>query len=391
MNGAKMSIRLDYLDALRGLAALYVTLGHILLDGPALDENRNWVERCLAEVLSHGRIGVAIFIVLSGYCLMLPVAQSGSFRLRQGWRTYLLRRTKRIYPPYLAALGFSMLVLALLPDNLAARSHWLTTFEPNSGWSNFLAHLFLVHNLDNAWLFKINAPFWSVATEWQIYFIFPALILPVAARVGIGWTVLLTAVLALAVIFIFRRFETAAPWFASLFSMGCVAAWITHGRHQTELSPRTRTWSGWMAGLGLAVVMLLFGGRMDGWTWRWQFLSDMVTGGVVASFLVWLFLSHSKTNLVRRFLELGPLIKLGRISYSLYLTHAFPACAAVIGFSFFDGQLSAAAHFWGVLLMGTAGSIAVSIPFYYLFERPFVNHRMGRKDILVPFVAKEGA
>lgn len=90
---------LSYLDGLRGLAAPYVILYHIFdsatqITGkplsPALFHFFGW--------LYHGHLAVAVFIVLSGYCLMLPVAQSKDGRLRGEMREFVGRRAKRILP-----------------------------------------------------------------------------------------------------------------------------------------------------------------------------------------------------------------------------------------------------------------------------------------------------
>ena len=102
-----LSLRLHYLDGLRGLAALYVTLHHAYLQvfpNPeqvlpvALAWGTHWLE--------YGSFSVAIFIVLSGYCLMLPVAKSGV--LTGGAWHYIQRRARRIIPPYYAAIAFTL-------------------------------------------------------------------------------------------------------------------------------------------------------------------------------------------------------------------------------------------------------------------------------------------
>jgi peptidoglycan/LPS O-acetylase OafA/YrhL len=104
-------IRLDYLDGMRGLAALYVVWFHIYLD--AINTKSGIVQlpyllHSIIEVfMSHGASSVAIFIVLSGYCLMLPVARSSDGKLRGGVIDYIKRRARRILPPYYAALFFS--------------------------------------------------------------------------------------------------------------------------------------------------------------------------------------------------------------------------------------------------------------------------------------------
>ena len=81
-------MRLLFLDGLRGLSATYVVLfhAHWQIDWgyqPApLRGVAAWVSACL----NHGHAAVAIFIVLSGYSLMLPVARSGGFVIPGGIR-----------------------------------------------------------------------------------------------------------------------------------------------------------------------------------------------------------------------------------------------------------------------------------------------------------------
>src|SRR4051812_10624228 len=93
--------RFDFLDGLRGLAALYVVLHHASQDVPA-PMLRGWAAAA-RFLLRHGHFAVAVFIVLSGYCLMRPVARDASRQIRGGTLAYLRRRAWRILPPYYAA------------------------------------------------------------------------------------------------------------------------------------------------------------------------------------------------------------------------------------------------------------------------------------------------
>ncbi len=105
-------LRLDYLDGLRGLAALYVVMHHAYY-GLTAEASLPPLAAHLTYWLYLGRSAVDVFIVLSGYCLMLPIIRSG--RLSGGSGGFLRRRARRILPPYYAALGVSLLVIAVLP------------------------------------------------------------------------------------------------------------------------------------------------------------------------------------------------------------------------------------------------------------------------------------
>src|SRR5689334_14181642 len=102
---------LDYLDGLRALAALFVLFCHALQSPwpyiysryppPALHLFTGW--------LYHGHFAVDVFIVLSGFCLMLPVVR-GDGTLRGGAKRFFRRRARRILPTYYGALAFSLIL-----------------------------------------------------------------------------------------------------------------------------------------------------------------------------------------------------------------------------------------------------------------------------------------
>ena len=125
-----------------------------------------------STVLGYGHLAVDVFIVLSGYCLMLPVAASADLKLRGGLIGYIKRRAWRIVPPYYAALCVALII--------ALTNGAYHMFSPG----DVAAHLLLIHNLNPDWLYSINAPMWSIAVEWQIYFVFGASLLPVLAPDG---------------------------------------------------------------------------------------------------------------------------------------------------------------------------------------------------------------
>src|SRR6266566_1837356 len=174
--------RLEYLDGLRGAAALYVVLFHAAAGFTAKDLPA-WA-RVLRHATTFGHSAVAVFIVLSGYCLMLPAARAGG-QLPRGFGDYIARRARRILPPYSAALFGSLLLLGVVPElSIPSGTIWDESF-PAFGMGPIATHLLVIHNLFPAWVYKINGPLWSVATEWQIYFFFPLLLLPVWRRAGI--------------------------------------------------------------------------------------------------------------------------------------------------------------------------------------------------------------
>ena len=110
-----------YLDSLRGLSALYVAGCHayLMYAGQFAEQGlRSAAGGLLVATswLAFGRVAVAVFIVLSGYCLMLPVVQSAGRALPLTYWQFMARRARRILPPYYAALAVSIVLIIMVPS-----------------------------------------------------------------------------------------------------------------------------------------------------------------------------------------------------------------------------------------------------------------------------------
>lgn len=173
-------LHLPFIDGLRGIATLAVFLFHA--NGAAFDRWEfgwdGWFRDysvaapfLVSFPLTYGWCGVPIFFVISGFCIHLSHQKSP----RDGWSGFWQRRFWRIYPPYLVAV----IVFFFLwpPGNFSGMGD---LSRQRQLWS----HLSLVHNLDARTFSGINASFWSIAVEAQLYLVYPLLVGLVAI---IGW------------------------------------------------------------------------------------------------------------------------------------------------------------------------------------------------------------
>lgn len=381
-------LRLEYLDGLRGLACLYVLLLHARGLVP-WDQSRGglaWIGRATRWV-AGGRVAVAVFIVLSGYCLMIPVARSKDGRLRGGAGEYLKRRALRILPPYYAALVLGVILPFVFPKSFLSRNAgwWWRTMWPVASPGVLLSHLTLTHNLNIHWVYKINAALWTVATEWQIYFIFPLILLPVWRRFGNLPMLIVAVVMGLAPLTT-GHFELASPWFIGLFATGMASASLAFPRTPLAAAWRDRAPWGTLSALGFAAFLVEaeFGmlhrllPRLS--DWKFQFFIDNMAGLAAAALTVFCTRSllssipRKRVTAILRLLEAPLVIGLGTISYSLYLTHAM--VLVLLEFLANAAHASVAGRALIFLPLGVPLAVGVSGAFYWVFERPFVRRNM---------------
>lgn len=354
--------RFPFLDGLRGLTALYVLLHHAAAE---LDyEPVRGLAWELARVLRFGHYAVAVFIVLSGFCLALPVVNDPERRLRGGFRGYLARRARRILPPYYATLFLLLAIMAIVPAlRYAVTLRWafaVPTFEPGV----ILSHLFLFHNFSPLWAGRIDPPMWSIAVEWQIYLAFP-LLLVVWRRWGLAAMVATTLVIGnldkgFSVVLRREVFNSTCPWYLVLFALGAAAA--TLGVKRGRSLP-------WFAA---AAFLYTLSSRLivtHPERLRWN---DHLFGLATATLLVACARASAESGRlhagVRALLESRFAMGVGTVSYSLYLIH-FPLLswthAALMPLGW-----TASTRLLVLVGVVSPACVGVSYLFYRVFERP---------------------
>ena len=361
----------NFVDGIRGLSSLAVAILHtmlftgltgaVALNLPAL----YWATR-------NGYQGVAVFIVLSGFVLMLAVSKTREAMLPKGFRHFIWRRFRRIVPPYWGALILSLILIWSVPL-LQVKSGTRWDGKIPFDWQGIVSHIFLVHDLNPNWITKINGPMWSVAVEWQIYFLMPLLILPLWRWFG-KWIALSLAVLLSYIPHLIGVLQQnhhlksipsyisdqdrLHPWYLGLFAIGMMAAeLLTNSKIQGRLF--------WIPISLVIPAIFVFPDLAQSENW----LSEPLLGISTAMLVIWLALRPKV--LLYRFLTLKPILGLGKMSYSLYLIHS--PLIALGNLILLQYQLSIVLHASIMLLVVLPLAICSALVFHWLIERHFMT------------------
>jgi len=393
--------RLVAVDLLRGAAAVAVVVTHTPRSAPT-----GFDLRALATLpLDFGMLGLQLFIVLSGFCIHHGYARRFAAGRTGGWSwaAFWRRRFFRLYPPYVAAVALSLVVVyGLTPP--AERPPEL----PADVVGDVVSHLLMVHNLSPDYTGGVgNAALWSLGLEEQLYGLFAVVVLlraRLSARVvlGIGLAVsVLWVAASVWVPFLLTRYAGWPPggvielgririghwgswpfgwWF--LWLIGAVAAEAHVGL------VRVPAWlmSRWVIAATVAVTAVTNYRTLGRYARNW--LSDAGDGGWLRSGLLTVVGLSDLVFAVGCFALLLRLIRaerqggltspaarwtarLGLISYSLYLIH-MPVLLLLAPLLGTPGE---AASIAAAVVGGVAASIAFAIPFFFVFERPFLRRR----------------
>lgn len=360
---------LGWIDSLRALAALYVVLHHAMLNVPH-GAKPDSLSSTLKLVFGHGHFSVDVFIVLSGFCLTLPLLSRPEFG---SYWIYLARRTVRIVLPYYAACALSLLLIALWIGQ-PTDTHWGVSLPVTR--AGVVTHLLLIHQWWPSTAAQINHPLWSVAVEYQIYLIFPAILWACRRHGAIGSTVFITLVAyALWTISDHLGYPNPNEWgvsinYVGLFSLGVAAALTTRQRHVAR-------WEWWAAGF-----LLVF---MGGWVAEQQLrahdvedeLTAFFIGLAAACYLHWRLRGAGAVRPVAPSAIGRHLHFWGERSFSLYLVHA-PVLQLVWLYVIRPLHLRQTGLMMGAsLVLGLAASLVATLGFHVLIEKPC--HRWSRR------------
>lgn len=245
------------------------------------------------RTVANGFLGVMIFFVLSGFCIRWSHLNTKSFT----WKNFYLRRSFRILPAYWIWLFIGALLAA--PE---AR--------------DILLHVLLIHNLDKETYYSIVAPFWSIAIEWQIYLLYPIVVV-VVSKFSKSHTIALFAVLGIG---------------SSVLASNPVSDFLHSDAFRIFGRLPTALMFAWVLGLHLADSV--FTGSKIGVSF-WKLFSSAAVGILaythpytcILAPLLWSFAAYHLVALfVTGHISLPPcagnlLARIGIISYSLYLCH----------------------------------------------------------------------
>ncbi len=355
--------RRSFLDGVRGLAALWVVLSHVWIIPCGLGARTNWLGP-LANWTLYSHFAVDLFLVVSGFCLVLPVARGG--RLAGGAGGFFGRRARRILPPFYAALGFS--ILAFLVIQAVSRKPVAVD------WAAVAANALLVQDILPD-LNTLNGPFWSIAVEWRIYFLFPAavwLLTRHGKRAVLGAALALGAALTGVVLRFFPDMSLACPWYLLLFALGLCAGWLS--AHRPRRGEALLCLAAGAASLGLLLAVArrhpitVYGGADFG---AYLPILDPLAGIAAAAALLWVSRKPRRALL----LSWGPLVRLGEGAYSLYLIHL--PCLLLLNAlvtRWEPGWRQPLPHVYA-LLGGLPLVFGAARLFYLAFEQPFLRRR----------------
>jgi len=366
------------LDAMRGVAAVVVVVYHALGVAPQTIHVgwQWWLPALAAWVVHFGYAGIFMFFVISGFCIHLHWARaraSGVERPVIDFYAFWKRRIRRLYPPYLAALALYLGYNALqTPPDISGFYLW-----------DLGLHLLMLHNVDMRTTYSINAAFWTLAIEEQLYL---AYFLLLWLRIRYGWARTLAVCLAARVgwlalgrilgysfgVTIPVTEAAATNWF--IWALGALGVEAALGI--IRLPEWCYRWWAAAAALLLAASLATVLPYVDHVWWMhdagWLLMHPawgvgffvMVNGAVRAE--------RRRRESVRRASRLFVgLAGLGLISYSLYLTHLFVLMQWYwFGFTQFHIRTIA-------LVVMTPLSVLFAWLFFRLFERPFMTASVG--------------
>ena len=353
----------EWIDILRGLAALGVVLHHARVDlwvgwneirmhpdqFSSFDRMAAWLSAPLPFLGS----GVMLFFLLSGFCIHYPTALAKGIELK----SYAPRRVLRILPPYLAAVGFSLLVEWICRSRFGAGSS-----DAQAVWKT----IFMAQNYPpSPGQLLSNPSLWSLPVEMELYLVYP-LIFWLGQRIG-GKLVLaaVAVVSAVALGLVLSGVSWLEGNFAKYWIIWCCGALLAHFIKQKNLPP-WRSWF-WVPMLGaflVAAVMVLKG---------WPHVVGHFFWATGYFFLIWLCLSSPAPGTLVPGGLLKPMLWLGQISYSLYLVH-FPLFR-LLGTVWVDWKGAKPSNLF-ICLAASLLAVLVGALFYWLIEKP--SHGLAR-------------
>ena len=350
------SQRFQQLDSLRGIAALCVFISHYLL-AFNIDVHSSCAFRFTPlGTLLNGRAAVMFFFVLSGFVLSLPFLENKPLKLLP----FYLKRILRIYPAYLAAIAFALILKTYLyhPIGIQPFSPWIKGFwqwnlNADYGLQLLKTCLLIGPNFNGD---LIDPVIWSLVIEMKMSLIIPFFII-LANRCNFYWNILF---FILTLIIIYNH----SYGYLGIFYLGILLA-----KYRFYLIDKLNNIHvAMLVAIGVIALYMYnvsflsfipYGDKLHPFAFFWRDYTTAIGGGVI------LIISLCNTHVIS-LLNARPFVFLGRISYSFYLLHLpiIITICSLVGSVLLHGQVA-------IFISAIFLSFLLSYLSYLFIEIPF--------------------
>jgi peptidoglycan/LPS O-acetylase OafA/YrhL len=316
--------RLDGIDLLRGLSILFVIMNHIniRLLGADVPYTKFLPAQLVHVLVWNAQLGVQMFFAISGFLITsITIRRWGSLP-QVSLRGFYLFRFARIAP-----LLF-LLLAVLCTLHFVGAHHYVITAETGGLGRALLAAL--TFHLNELEIRRGYLPgnwdiLWSLSIEEMFYLFFPLAFLLLGGKRLFDRRILFPALLVVFVMLgpfgrtLFAHGNEIAEDYSYLggmegISLGCLTALIVSSRRFS----RQAIWVLGITGTLVVSASLIFSWQAyRGWLGKTGLNFTLLGAGTC------MFIAATTQTEWKGPRALGPLLRIGRYSYEIYLTHMF--------------------------------------------------------------------
>ncbi|MFZ2587519.1 MAG: acyltransferase [Alphaproteobacteria bacterium] len=356
------------LEGLRGLMALWVLIGHwsttVALSHP------------IFQTKLYNGYAVNVFIMISGFAIAALLDKRS-----ENYRMYITRRFFRIFPVYFLFLMASVVAAPMAleiwqhaPEGFMKASRIAIATNTMDYWgAHLLAHMTALHGvIPNKLLLSTDYAFlgqaWSISMEWQFYLIAPMFIgFIVNIMASSRWNTWQMAGVGVATVGVAGVSAFMPYGFVGRslheFALGILSF---HVLKQVYGNPEASLKLAYACALGVLVAVFLKTKEAIPYIiWFSVMVAVLVKNRPDAGFSAW----------GSRMLNAAPIQFLGRLSYSMYLSHMLVILA---GLKLVEAMALTDPMHQAMFLLAFVVPVTVLVSFasYHLVEKPW--HEVGK-------------
>jgi len=321
--------RLFELDALRGVAALSVLLYHYTTK---YDYFFHPLQPMAFQFLA-GACGVGLFFMISGFVIFMTLENT------KRPMDFIVSRFSRLFPAYWAAIFITFFCLHFFP---------LNNYIPQA--SKFEAAINLTMLQDWFKVTEVDGVYWTLTIELTFYFlVFTVFIcrgLKYIELLGCTWLILMV---------LNSMFPGHAPYLIQVSQLLTYGHLFFVGILFYNIKFKGGVWHRHLLVASCVGVQYFMAREMP-------IVKDTVLIMLVFLIVFYLFIFGRLTLLVQK-----PMIFLGSISYSLYLTHQY------IGYVIINHLVRWGLNPWVCLIIPTIFALSLASCITYLIEKPAMS------------------